>query len=106
LRFGFGDDREDLDFRFCNVIKHPDVAYSETVLGLAQAPESFDSALADFGRLVLQVPLERLFDTGSNGHGQVLERGDGLRSQDDLEGHSGQIIARFLNLANRVDCCI
>lgn len=55
LRFGFRDDSEDLDFRFCNVIEHPDIAHAQTVLRLAQAPETFDSTLADFRRLVGQM---------------------------------------------------
>jgi len=33
LGAGFRDDGEDLDLRFCNVIKHPDVAHSRAVLG-------------------------------------------------------------------------
>ncbi|HEY6362200.1 MAG TPA: hypothetical protein VIX63_13900, partial [Vicinamibacterales bacterium] len=44
----FRDNREDLDLRFCNVIEHPDVAHAQAVLRLTQAPESFDSTLADF----------------------------------------------------------
>ena len=32
LRFGFGDDREDFDRCFRNVIKHPDVADSQAIL--------------------------------------------------------------------------
>src|SRR6185503_12342979 len=55
LRFGLRDDREDLDLRFCNVIEHPDVANSQTVLRLRQAPESLDPTLADLRRLVRQM---------------------------------------------------
>jgi hypothetical protein len=39
---GLRDNREDLDLRFCNVIEHPDVAYAQAILRLAQAPESLD----------------------------------------------------------------
>src|SRR6266478_1131899 len=52
LGFGLRDDREDLDLRFCNVIEHPDVAYSQAVLRLAQTPESLNATLADLCRFV------------------------------------------------------
>jgi hypothetical protein len=55
LCFGFCDDREDLDFGFCNVIEHPDIADTQTVLRLAQAPKTLDSTLADFRRRVCQM---------------------------------------------------
>src|SRR5687767_15167128 len=54
LGFGFRDDREDLDFRFCNVIEHPDVASAQSVLRLAQTAESLNPALADLRRFVRQ----------------------------------------------------
>jgi len=61
-RLGFGrrDNREDVNVRLCNVIKHPDVANTESVLRLAEATESLDSALADFRRLVRQMHCKRL----------------------------------------------
>src|SRR5437762_11552658 len=40
LGVGFRDDGEDLDLRFCNVIKHPDVVHSQAVLRLAQTRKS------------------------------------------------------------------
>lgn len=48
------DDGEDFDRRFCNVIEHPDVADSQPVLWLAQAPQPFDPALAKFCGLMSQ----------------------------------------------------
>lgn len=104
LSVGFRDDGEDLDLRFCNVIKHPDVAHSEPVLGLAQTPESLESALADFGRFVREMQFEGRPDAGANRHREVLQRGRCLRSQNDLESHSGQIIARTSGSRN-TDCC-
>jgi hypothetical protein len=100
LRVGFRDDSEDLDLRFCNVIKHPDVAHSEAVLGLAQTPESFDAALADLCWVVREVQFEGLLDSGANRHRQVLQRGHCLRSQNDLKSQSGQIIARIVGCGN------
>ena len=100
LRVGFRDDSEDLDLRFCNVIKHPDVAHSEAVLGLAQTPESLDAALADLRWCVREVQFEGLLDSGANRHRQVLQRGHGLRSQNDLKSQSGQIIARIAGCGN------
>src|SRR5688572_20313296 len=60
LRFGFRDDREDFDLRFCNVIEHSNVAHTQAILRLAQAPESLDPALADLRRLMRQVKVDRL----------------------------------------------
>src|SRR5690606_26341667 len=60
LRLGFGDDREDLDFCFRNVIEHPDITNSQAVLWLPKPSKALDSALADLRRLVRQVHLERL----------------------------------------------
>src|SRR5216110_352354 len=96
LRFGFRDDRKDLDLCFCNVIKHPDVAHAQAILRLAQPTKSLDSTLADLPGLMRQMLFERLGDARANGNRKFLEREDGLWTQHDLEGHSGQIIARFL----------
>jgi hypothetical protein len=54
---------------------------------------------------VSEVPFKRPGNATANRHGQILQCCDGLWSQDDLESHSGQIIARFVKIANRVDCC-
>jgi len=40
--FGLRDDREDLDFRLCSVIEHPDVANALSVLRLAETAEALD----------------------------------------------------------------
>src|SRR6187401_309364 len=55
LGFGLRDDREDLDFRLCNVIEHPDVAHAQSVLRLAETAESLDPTLADLRRFVRQM---------------------------------------------------
>lgn len=38
LRLGFRDDREDLDLRFSNVIEHPDVIPTQSILRLRETP--------------------------------------------------------------------
>ena len=93
LRLGFLDDREDLDRCFRNVIEHPDVADSQSELGQAQPPQPFDAALADLRRLVSQVPLDGVLDLGPKVRGQAPQRPHGRGRKDDLERHSGQIIA-------------
>ena len=47
LRFGFGDDGEDFDRRFRNVIKHPDVADCQEILRTTQPSEPLDSTFTD-----------------------------------------------------------
>jgi len=47
LRFVLVDDRKDLDLRFSNVIKHPDICNPEPVLRLREPTQSLDPAFAD-----------------------------------------------------------
>jgi hypothetical protein len=65
LRFGFGDDDEDLDRCFRNVIKHPDVANPKAILWPAQPAEPFHATLADFCRLVPEVAFESISNLAS-----------------------------------------
>jgi hypothetical protein len=95
VRFGLRDDGEDLDLRFCNVIEHPDVSNSQVILRLAQPTKPFDAALTDLPGLVRQVHGRRLDDPGSHGHRQALERGNGARRKNDVECHSGYILAKI-----------
>jgi hypothetical protein len=57
-RFGFRDDRENLDSFARDVREHPYFPDPGAILRLAQAAEAFDPALAYPGRLVPQVPFE------------------------------------------------
>jgi hypothetical protein len=66
LRLLFRDDGEDLDFRFSNVIEHPDVANAEAVLRLAHTAKPLDAALADAHGLVPQMPLNRILGVSAN----------------------------------------
>src|SRR5438067_5200746 len=60
--FVFRDDREDFDPVFFDLIEHPNFSHPEPVLGLAQPAQPFDSALADLGRLMPQVPVDGIPD--------------------------------------------
>ena len=91
VRFGFGDDREDLDLRFCNVIKHPDIADPEPVLRLGQAPKPLDATLADLRRLVREMELDRLGDPDPNWRSQPLDRRRCLWSHNDLKRHLARL---------------
>lgn len=71
LRFGFCDDREDLDFGLCNVIEHPDVIDAQAVLRLPQASETLDSAPAVL-RLVCEMQLESPLDSRANRTGKAF----------------------------------
>src|SRR3990172_2626842 len=94
-RFGFRDDREDFDSFARDVIEHPHFPNPEAILRLAQAPQTFDPALADPGRLVPQVPFEGVPNFGPAVGRQRPVRLSRLGGQDDLVVHSGQNIARF-----------
>src|SRR5204862_3671195 len=72
LRFGFRDDRKDLDLCFCNVIKQPDVAHAQVILRLAQPTKSLDSTLADLPGIMGQMVFERLGGAGASWNWNVL----------------------------------
>ena len=94
-RFGFRDDREDLDSLPRDVIRHPHFPNPKTIPRLTQATKALDPALAYSGWLVPQVPFEGVPDFGPM---VSLERPEGLRRlrrQDDLVPHSSQNIARL-----------
>src|SRR5213078_1326727 len=63
-RFSFRDDREDLDSFARDVIEHSHFPHPEAILRLGQAPQTFDPALANPGRLVSQVPFESVPNFG------------------------------------------
>jgi hypothetical protein len=51
--------------------------------------------------------LKRIRDAGANRHRQILERHRGRWRKNDLECHSGQIVARFietLKSTERLEC--
>lgn len=64
-RFGFRDDREDLDGFARDIVEHPHFPDPEAILRLAQATQAFDPALAHAGGFVPQVPFEGVPDFGS-----------------------------------------
>jgi hypothetical protein len=59
-RFGFVEDREDLDPVFFDVIEHPHLSDSEPVLGTSEAAKTLDTAAAEFLRLMAQMALDRV----------------------------------------------
>jgi hypothetical protein len=89
LRLGFRDDREDLDVRFCNVMKDPDVSNAKAVLRLAEAAKPFDATLPHLRWLVPQMPLDRLLHPCADRRWQVLQRAGRVRGHDDLVRHCG-----------------
>jgi hypothetical protein len=86
LRFGFRDNREDLDLGFCNVIKHPDVINAQPILRLAETAEALDAALAHLRRLMQKVPLDGRFDSGADWRRKSFQRAGRFRGHDDLVG--------------------
>ncbi|MDH2342757.1 hypothetical protein [Bradyrhizobium sp. SSUT77] len=81
-----------------NIVEYPDFAYAPPVLGPTQTPQFLDPAAADFLGLVPQMR----FQCSSNGRAdmcsQALEIFNCFWSKDDIESHSGQIIARITTL--------
>jgi hypothetical protein len=82
-----GDDGKDFDRRFSNVIEHPDVANPQSVLWLAEAAQPLNATLADLGRFVFEVTVDRILDQRSVVARQPPKHLRGLWSQDDVERH-------------------
>jgi hypothetical protein len=96
LRLGLRDDGEDFDFCLCDVIEHPNLIRSQSILRLLEASEMLDPAPAHLRGLVAQVDLEGIPDLRSVVGRQGTQSLSGARREDDLEPHSGQSIARLL----------
>jgi hypothetical protein len=92
---GLRDDGEDVDFRFCDVIEHPNFIDSQPILRLLKTSEALDPAPAHLGGLVSQVDLEGVLDLRAVVGRQGTQLHSGARREDDLEPQSGQIIARM-----------
>ena len=80
-------------------IEHPQITYPESVLRPRQAPQPLDSATTQRHRLVPEVLLQRRLDRGALGGLEPPEVLHRLRGEDDIEWHSGQIIARTSKLS-------
>jgi hypothetical protein len=78
-----------------NIIEHPDVADPQPVLRPAQSSQSLDSATARFLGLVPEIRFERSSYSRPNVRFQALKIVDSFWGEDDVERHSGQIIARY-----------
>jgi hypothetical protein len=86
-----GDDGEDLDRRFRDVIEHPHLVNPEPVLGPIETAQALDPTPAQLGRLVAQVQLDGVPDRCSSIGPEGPQTLDGLRSQDDLEPHLARL---------------
>jgi len=84
-----------------DVIEYSHFAYTKAELRFAHAPKLLDAALASLLRFVAQVRFERVPDFGTQPCWQCPQAFNSLRSQDDLESHSGYNIART-RLPNKV----
>jgi hypothetical protein len=82
-------------------MEHPDLADAEPILRAAQPLQPFDPAAARFLRLVSQMRFERGPQRRPEMRFDPSEVFDSLGSQDDLEGHSGQNIARSARPSNQ-----
>jgi hypothetical protein len=80
-------------------MEHPDVSNPQAILWLAKSTKSPDATFTDL-RGVREVHGERFDDASSHGHRQALERGDGARRKNNVECHSGYILARFRMMSN------
>jgi len=89
LRLGFGDDGEDFDRCFRNVIKHPDVADSQAILRAAHTSEPLDSTLADLRGFEAEVAFKSIANLAPVVRRKAPESLQGPWGQDDLSTHSG-----------------
>jgi hypothetical protein len=96
-----GYDRQDFDDRAGNVIKYPNLIHSEPVLRVTQPRQSLDSTATGLLGFVPEMLIERIPHRGSHVSREPLEVLDGFRSEDDGEGHSGQIIARITHRSKK-----
>src|SRR2546426_3919475 len=92
-RFGFRDDREDLDGFARDVIEHSHFPDPEAILRLAHAPQPFDPALAHPGGLVPQVPFEGVPHLGAAIGWQRPESLGRRGGQNDRVRHYSQTMA-------------
>lgn len=90
----FRDDRKDFDACFRDVIEHPDLMNPEAILRPFDATEPLDAAAAHLRGLVTEVEFDRLTDPATDVRPEGLELPYRRGGEDDLEPHSGQIIAR------------
>jgi hypothetical protein len=83
-RFGFVDDREDLDPVFFDVIEHPHFSDSEPVLRTGEAAKTLDSAAAELLWLMAQMALDRVDYLPSKMRTQGSELPRCFRRQNDI----------------------
>jgi hypothetical protein len=69
-------------------------------LRLPQTAQALDATATRLSRLVPQVDFEGVAQPGAQVRFEPLEVLDGLRGQDDGEGHFGQMIARIFVASN------
>jgi hypothetical protein len=91
----FGHDGQNFDGRAGNIIEHPDIVDPQLVLRAVQSPQSLDPATTGFLGPVLEMGFERGSHGGPNVRLQALKIVDSFWGEDDVERHSGQIVARF-----------
>ena len=64
-------------------------------MGARHSSQAFDAALARFGRLMAQMRFDGITNRRTIMGLKVLQVLHGFRGEDDLESHSGYIIARI-----------
>src|SRR5207237_9725789 len=91
----FGHYCQNLDGRAGHIVEDPNFVYPQPILWTEQSSQSLDATAARFLGLVTQMRFERSPDSRASICRQPPEVFDSFGSKDDLERHSGQIIARF-----------
>jgi hypothetical protein len=84
-----------LDRARFDVIEHPRVFYSKTVLGPVKTAQPLDTALAEFCRLVSEVEFDRISNGSTEMGGQPTKLLNRAWCEENLEPHSGQSLARM-----------
>src|SRR6266849_2317692 len=80
--------------------RSPNFAYAQPILRTEQSSQPLDATTARFLGLVSQVRFERSPHGRPNVGRQPPEVFDGFGGENDGEGHSGQIIAKFPGASN------
>jgi hypothetical protein len=91
LRLTFGDDGEDFDRFFPDVIEHSQVVDAQPILRPDQAVQSLDPAPAQLRGFVSQMSLECVPDRSAQLGAESLQRFGGRWGEDDLMAHLARI---------------
>jgi len=88
-RFGFRNNRKNLNGLLVHIVKDPNIVNPQPVLGLIESPETLDTTLTRLGRIMPQMSLDLVSHRRSFVGTQSFFILRSLGSEHDLAAHSG-----------------